>query len=322
MNSFAFLRFPVDSGKKKGFWPRLFQKKSAFRVDLIENIRSIQGKTIKADLLTAQFNLRGQEKDSLFEKVVLAAQIAKKSGAKILGIEKCVLDLEDKIFSINKKISLPLTDGNLFTAWSAYEAVYRVTKEKGMDLRRLNLAVLGASASLGKICAKKFSGSVSNIVACDIDPEELNKLKNQMLTLNPCVVTIETRVNQAVKDADIIVVAKDELGIFLDLEGLKPNCIICDISVSKSTLKQQNPRGDLIMINAGLIKMPYAVDALLETGLPEGVVSASLAQAMLFTFEERFISAFGDTPNLDKVEEIADIAVRHGFEVWVPSAVS
>jgi len=320
MNSFAFLKFPVNLGRSKGFLVRLFRKKAPFKVTLIENIRSAQGKTIKLSLLTAQSCLDEQADDFLFNKVITSAQLAQESGARMLGVERCALDLEDKIFTINKKISLPLSDGNLFTAWSVYEAVYRAAKTRGIDLKRLNLVILGAAASLGKICAKKFSGTVSSIIICDTNQEELQKLKTEIFALNPCMVTIEAHVNQAVKDADVIVVVKEEQGVFLDLEELKPNCIICDISVSKNTLKQQNSRADLVMINAGLVKMPYALDALSEPGLPAGVISASLAQAMLLTFEDKFTSAFGDTPNLDKVEEIADIAVRHGFEVWVPEA--
>ncbi|MDD5595091.1 MAG: hypothetical protein PHY94_02480, partial [Candidatus Omnitrophica bacterium] len=219
-------------------------------MDLIENIRSAQGKTIKLSLLTAQPGLDKQADDFLFNKVITSAQVAQKSGARMLGVERCALDFEDKIFTINKKISLPLSDGNLFTAWSAYEAVYRAAKTRGIDLKRLNLAILGATASLGKICAKKFSGSVSNTIICDSSPEELKKLKDEILILNPCVVTIETHVNQAVKDADVIVVVKEEQGVFLNFEELKPNCIICDISVSKNTLKSQNSRADLVMINA------------------------------------------------------------------------
>ena len=30
--------------------------------------------------------------------------------------------------------------------------------------------------------------------------------------------------------------------------------------------------------------------------------------------------SLGEDSNLDKLEEIADIAVQHGFEVWVPEA--
>lgn len=56
-------------------------------------------------------------------------------------------------------------------------------------------------------------------------------------------------------------------------------------------------------------------------GFSKGTIYASLAETILLTFEEKFVSySLGDYINLDKLEEIADIAVRHGFEVWVPDA--
>jgi predicted amino acid dehydrogenase len=46
-----------------------------------------------------------------------------------------------------------------------------------------------------------------------------------------------------------------------------------------------------------------------------------MAETLLLTFAEKFISySLGENINLDKLEEIADIAVQHGLEVWVPEA--
>jgi predicted amino acid dehydrogenase len=59
----------------------------------------------------------------------------------------------------------------------------------------------------------------------------------------------------------------------------------------------------------------------MRAGLPKGTISASLAETMLLTFEEKIASYFlTDSLNADRLEEIADIAVRHGFEVWAPQA--
>jgi predicted amino acid dehydrogenase len=46
-----------------------------------------------------------------------------------------------------------------------------------------------------------------------------------------------------------------------------------------------------------------------------------MAEAILLTFEGRFVShSLNEETNPDNLEEIADIAVQHGFEVWVPEA--
>ncbi len=82
-----------------------------------------------------------------------------------------------------------------------------------------------------------------------------------------------------------------------------------------------NLRSEPASIELGLIKLPFALDWSRQMGLAGGVVPAALAETMLLAFEDKFISySLGDYINPDKLEEIADIAVRHGFEVWVPQA--
>jgi predicted amino acid dehydrogenase len=74
-------------------------------------------------------------------------------------------------------------------------------------------------------------------------------------------------------------------------------------------------------VEAGLIKLPYPVELPLNFGLPKDLVPASLAETMLLALEERFVNySVGLNMNLDKLEEIADVATKHGFEVWAPDA--
>jgi predicted amino acid dehydrogenase len=87
---------------------------------------------------------------------------------------------------------------------------------------------------------------------------------------------------------------------------------LCDVSASWNIADNHNGRPDVTIIKGGLIKLPNAVD---------NFVHASLAETMLLTLEGKFTSySLGDDINLDKMEEIADLAMRHGFEVWVPQA--
>jgi predicted amino acid dehydrogenase len=44
---------------------------------------------------------------------------------------------------------------------------------------------------------------------------------------------------------------------------------------------------------------------------------------MLLTLEGRYLNySLGENINLDKLEDIADIAVRHGFEVFKPEPLT
>ena len=75
---------------------------------------------------------------------------------------------------------------------------------------------------------------------------------------------------------------------------LKENSIYCDVK--------------------GLIVKEYR-----EKG--DKFIQPSLAEIVLLLLDGKFISySLGENSNLDKLEEIADIAVQHGYEVWVPEA--
>ena len=103
------------------------------------------------------------------------------------------------------------------------------------------------------------------------------------------------------------------------VEFLKPESALYSIYTNKSIIEKINKRNDISIIEAGLIRIPYPFTSGVHTGLPRMIVSAAMAETMLLTFEEKFISySLGAEVNLDRPEEIADIAVQHGFEVWIP----
>jgi predicted amino acid dehydrogenase len=75
------------------------------------------------------------------------------------------------------------------------------------------------------------------------------------------------------------------------------------------------------VVEGGIIRLPLQPHSVMNVGLPKDMVCASMAETMILTFEERFTTcSLGENINLDKLEPIADLAVRHGFEVFVPGA--
>jgi fatty aldehyde-generating acyl-ACP reductase len=84
---------------------------------------------------------------------------------------------------------------------------------------------------------------------------------------------------------------------------------------------QVKTRADADFIQLGLIKAPFQEKWSRRLGLSAGVIPTQLAETLLLTLEEKFVSySLGEYVNPDQLEEIADFAARHGFEVWVPQA--
>lgn len=335
MKTFAFVANPINIEQLKGFWPitrimpdfliKSFLKNiPPFKISHIKKVRSIQGKEIEGyfiacPLLPKQMvELEGR---FVLDKIIAAGHIAERLGAKILGLGGYTSIVGDKGYTIAKNLKIPVTNGNTFTVWSVFEAMYRVAKIKNIDLKKSTLAVIGATGSIGSLCTRKLSYYVPKITITAKDRDKLERLKETIAHLNPIEVDIEEDVHKAVKDKDIVITTTSTPETLFNIEELKPNTIVCDVSIPKDIVCKKNLRQDITIIEGGLIKLPYPADFRVNTGLPKDKVYAPMAETMLLTLEEQFVNySLGDNINLDKLEEIADIAVQHGFEVWVPEA--
>ena len=325
MKSFAFIVNPATIKQLKDFRPALrllpdfvirsslknfFSCKSC-KVSPIKKVQSIQKKEINGFFIVCPP-----------EKILDGGHIAKRLGAKVIGLNGYASYIVDKDQNaITRELNIPVTNGNAFTAWSVFEAIYRVTKINNIELKKSNLAISEATNPIGSLCAKKLSDYVSSITIVSDQRDRLLELKEKILDLNHIEVIMENDVHRAVENADIVINTNNSPEIEFEIEDLKPNAIVCDISLSDNIFKKLKLRKDITFIRCGLVKLPYPVKLGINTGLPKGIILASLAETMLLTFEEKFVSySLGDNINLDKLEEIADIAARYGFEVWIPEA--
>jgi len=304
MESFAFIVNPKTIKRLKGFWP--FR-----RILPVRKIQSIQKKEINGFFII-----------SPPEKILAYGHIAKRLGVKVMGLNGNASYLSDKDYNtITRELKIPVTCGSAFTAWSIFEAIYRVTKIKKINLKKSHLAIIGANNSIGSLCARKLSDYIGIMAVVDKERDKLERLKETILHLNPIEVIIEEDAHQGVKNADIVINTDNSPELEFGLEDLKSNAIVCDISLSNNIFKKLRLRKDITVIRGGLIKLPYPIKVNINSGLPRGIILASMAETMLLAFEEKFVSySLGESMNLDRLEEIADIAVRHGFEVWVPEA--
>ena len=320
MESFAFIVSPITIKQLKSFWSILRIKNLApFKVLHIKRIKSIQGKEIQGYLIICPGPL---VEDFILDKIFAAGHLAEKLGVRILGLGDFVAAVADKEYkTLTKSLKMPVTSGNALVAWSVFEAIYRLTRARNIALKKSTLAIIGATSSVGNLCTRKLSEYISKIIITSKDKDKLEQLKETTLHLNSIELIMEEDAYKAVQDADIVINTDNLQEKLFDIGKLKPNSIFCDVSLRYNISDKSELRQDITFIQAGLIKLPYPDRLGIKNGLPKGITYASLAETMLLVFEEKFVDySLGENVNLDKLEEIADIAVQHGFEVWVPEA--
>lgn len=338
MKTFAYLIHPINVRQLRNFslfirlvprfllkiffkrtWPFIVYKVKNF--PSAGNTRPAQGFFI---VLPELISCTHKEALAAMERIIAVGAIAHKTGAAILGLGGYAALFCDKGYTAIRGLKIPLTSGSTFAAWSAFEAVYRMAKIKRLDLSRAHVAIINAAGAIGSLCSRKISGYVSKITLSS-NPElefKLKHLQEIILQLNPTTETaVHISVARAVRDADIVIFADDIPEAELDISDLRPNTIFCDVSVSGLLAAKAKSRPDISVVRAGLIKMPKPVKLGINIGLPAGIIPASLAETILLLWEGKFTNySLGESINLDKMEEIADIATKHGFEVWVPEA--
>jgi predicted amino acid dehydrogenase len=319
--AFAFLKCPQP---KSSLAETLLRVISGYQRISRKRIFSLNKEEIAGYLINSPQLEQGREtfdEHLLLDSLVKADALARKLGALILGVDGFVDQFSDKWEKVCQRIKIPLTTGRALFAWSVFEAIYRTARIKRLELSKANVAILGATTATAALCSKKLSAYVYRLVLFDLDQGRLSKLSQTISAFGPAQIVLAHTLEEATKGADILVIDPQCYNGPLPLENLNPGGIICNIFLPWARQLQARPLQGQTVVNAGLIKLPEPNKLKLCRSVDKNIVSAAIAETMLLTFENNFsdFSGTADT-NLDKLEEIADIAVRHGFEVWVPEA--
>lgn len=303
MKTFVYIVTPTNIKQLKGDWESLklipdyilslFHKLlPKYKIIKLGKFESVQGNIIKGYKIVCPVLDGHKQENLLIERIISACRIAEGFGVQLIGLGNGAALIADKNYNrIFKEIKTPVTSGNALSAWCIFEKVYRLAKAKNIALNKSTLLVLGADTQVGFLAARKLSDYVAKIILCAKDADRLIKFKEEILRQNPIEIIVEFNIESAVKDADIVINADDALGENLKL---KENSIYC--SAKGLAIKEYRQKGNKF-------------------------IQPSLAETVLLLLEDKAISySLGENSNLDKLEEIADIAVQHGYEVWVPEA--
>jgi predicted amino acid dehydrogenase len=335
MKTFAFLLHPLNIHQVKSFWPltrilpisfvKPYLKHCDFKILALKKIKSKQGREIQGYLIVCPLlpedmeELTKLDEELILDKIISAGYVAERLGAKLMGLGGYLGIIADKKPMIYKHLNVPLTSGSTYTAWSIFEAIYKTAKQKRLDLKKLTLAVVGPITGVSSLCARKFSEHVAKIILTGESEQKLQKLKNMINQLNSLEVEITPDVSKAIKEADIIINTHGSDTELFNIADLKPQSIVCDVSVFQIIAEKAKQRKDITFIESGIIKLPKTENIGLNLCLHENMIYASIAEIMLLALEERLVNySLGENINLDKLEDIANIAVQHGFEVCEP----
>ena len=337
IHRFAFVIHPLDVGfihRHKAFrWTRflpdaLVESAAAWMPPLyisrITGGRSpVTGQRIEGHLIslaaTPRQMMRHGERFT-YQRLNMAARMAERLGARLMGLGAFTSVVGDAGITVDHEAKIAVTSGNSLTVAATLEAAKQAAIRMGVeDLTRGKAMIIGATGSIGSVCARLLAQAIFDVVLISIEPEKLIDLKRTIERETPgSKVTIGTRPGDLATECDLVVTATSAFGQrILDIASCKPGAIICDVARPPDIGPREAAlRPDVLVIESGEVIIPGDVDFGYNIGLPPKTAYACLGETALLAMEGRFESfTVGRNIEIERVKEIYRLFMKHDFQL-------
>lgn len=335
MDKFGFIIHPISINNIYRFFPgskifpQILIEKALiylppFKISHVKSIRSKTGKEIEG-YFVACFLLSKQilelDEDFVLRKVLAAGKIAKNLKVNMLGLGALAGIVGEGGRMISEQLALPITNGTTYAASAIIETVFKAAGLRHLELNKAKVAIIGATNSIGQICAMVLAKQVPQFSLVARNQERLSEFVARLKSENSAAIeNAGIDVDRAIKDADVIIFTTTAVEVSskikIETETLKKGAIICDIPIPRNIPPGiANARPDLLVIDGAVIEPPCELNFNIDTGLLPNQIYACMAETMILTMEGKFESfSCGWEPSLEKFEEISALAHKHGFK--------
>ncbi len=330
MNKFAFMIHAIDVhdvSRKFGFTrylpdrvvENLLRLAPPIKASTIKGIRSehaeVEGNFVACTLTSRQ--MMSLPTDVVINKIIRTGKMAEKMGAQILGLGALTSVVGDAGITVAKNLNIAVTTGNSYTTATAIEGGKKAAEMMGIDLVKAEVVVIGATGSIGAVCARLLAREVKYMTLVARSEEKLEKVAQKILLETGLAVKVTRDVKTALRRADMVITVTSAVDTVIEPEDLKPGAVVVDVArprdVSRRVMEQ---RDDVLVIEGGLVEVPGDPDFGLNFGYPPKLCLACMAETMILALEGRMENfTLGRDLTLEQVEEIDRLAKKHGFKL-------
>ncbi len=333
MDNFAFIIHPVDPKRDvQRKFPLLGKVLPVPAIDFfsryfppvyISHITGITsqatGKEIEGWFIACPFTPKQMVSlppETVYRKVIATGKLAQKLGAKVLGLGGFTSVVGDAGITISKHLDIPVTTGDSYTIAVAVDATLKAAQRMNVNPATATAAVVGATGSIGRVCAQRLAGYVSRIILIGRRPEALGEVQALIEAQGLTDVDISTNI-QDLQQADVVLTVTNAIEAVIEPQHLKAGAVVCDVArprdVSRRVVKT---RDDVLVIEGGMVKVPGPVNFNFDFGFPPGMAYACMAETITLALEGLYQSyTLGKDITLGQVEIIHAMAATHGFQV-------
>jgi len=293
----------------------------------ISKIRGIRSQATGEEIEGLLFTLGATPRELMrrdtsftYRRLIRCARMAERMGAKIMGLGAFTSVVGDAGITVAQKSDIGITSGNSLTVAATLEAAKQaVIKMGATDLTRGKAMVVGATGSIGSVCARLLAQAIGDVVLVAPRVERLLALKKQIEAETPGArVTATTSADAYLAECDLIVTTTSALsGRVINVDKLKPGAVVCDVARPPDVRKEDAARRpDVLVIESGEILLPGEPDFGFDIGLPPGTAYACLAETALLTMEHMYGDyTLGRNIEIEKVKEMYRLMKKHGLQL-------
>ena len=327
MTRFAFVIHPLSTRQLKEklhplmrFIPdaaveRFAERKSPFVLSEIKGVRSATGAETEGWFiglpLTPDMMVKTMPVEKVYDRIVRCAEVAAERGAKLIGLGAFSSVVGDGGITVARRAPIGVTTGNSYTIATAIEGTLRACGLLGIDLPNATLAVVGATGSIGKTCARILARDFGRTILVGRDPERTAAVAAEIP--NAEATTDIARI----READAVVTVSSAGKELVLPEHLKPGAVVCDVARPRDvSVRVSKERPDVLAIEGGVVRVPGEVDFNFDFGFEEGTAYACMSETMLLALEDDpslFNFTLGKEVSVEQVDRINALAKKHGF---------
>ncbi|MFV9503220.1 MAG: serine carboxypeptidase [Oscillochloridaceae bacterium umkhey_bin13] len=255
-----------------------------------------------------------------YRQLNIAARMAERKGARLMGLGAFTSVVGDAGITVAHEADIAITSGNSLTVAATLEAAKQAVLKMGAtDLAHGRAMVVGATGSIGAVCARLLAQAIGDVALVSIEPEKLIALKRLIETETPGArVSIATHTEELVESCDLIVTATSAFGQrIIDITRCKPGAVICDVARPPDiSAAEAKLRPDVLVIESGEVIIPGVTDMGYDIGLPKGTAYACLGETALLAMDGRFEDyTLGRNISMERVKEIYRMFKKHEFQL-------
>jgi len=311
----AARKYPIARLLPDGAIEAFLARKKPMLVSEIRGVRSITGKETKGWFvgcpLTPAQMVRKLPLDFVYDRICEAVELARREGAKIVGLGAFTSVVGDGGVTIAQRSSVAITTGNSYTVATAIEGTLKACERVGIQPESSTLAVVGATGSIGKTCATVLSERFGKLVLVGRDQARTVALA---ATLPGSEATTSV---ERLRDCDAVVTVTSSDAAVIQPEHLKAGSVVCDVARPRDvSVRVAKERPDILVIEGGVVAVPGDVDFGFNFGFPPKTAYACMSETMILALEDRAeCYTLGKDVSVEQVREMLALADKHGFRL-------